>query len=59
MYYIVESNKSFNQVILDLHSSIVLDDFGVMQIHDLGNTLREKGFEFEEECQVFEVCPPT
>jgi uncharacterized protein (DUF302 family) len=59
MYYIVESNKSFNQLTLDLHSSIVLHDFGVMHVHDLGNTLREKGFEFDEACKVFEVCSPS
>lgn len=32
--------------------------FGVLHIHDLGNTLRGKGIEFAEECKVFEVCSP-
>jgi uncharacterized protein (DUF302 family) len=56
MYYIVESNKSFHQATLDLQSAIVNNDFGVMYIHDLANTLRNKGMDLNEECKVFEVC---
>jgi uncharacterized protein (DUF302 family) len=59
MYYIVESKKSFNQATLDLQSAVVNNDFGIMHIHDLGNTLRTKGIEFNEECKVFEVCNPA
>ncbi|HTR00230.1 MAG TPA: DUF302 domain-containing protein [Candidatus Acidoferrum sp.] len=29
-----------------------------MHIHDLGATLRAKGLEFKEQCQVFEICNP-
>jgi uncharacterized protein (DUF302 family) len=59
MYYIVESNKSFHQATVDLQSAIVKNDFGVMYIHDLANTLRNKGIDFDEECKVFEVCNPV
>lgn len=33
--------------------------FGVLHIHDLGNTLRSKGMAFDEQCRVFEVCNPA
>ena len=58
MYYIVETNKSFNQASTDLESAVKSHGFGVMHIHDLGNTLRSKGIPFNEECKVFEVCNP-
>ncbi|MEO7062197.1 MAG: DUF302 domain-containing protein [Dokdonella sp.] len=58
MYYIVESNKSFEQAAADLDAAVKRHQFGVLHIHDLGNTLRGKGIEFAEECKVFEVCSP-
>ena len=58
MYYIAESNKSFEQAATDLEASVKNHEFGVLHIHDLGNTLRSKGVDFEEECKVFEVCNP-
>ena len=32
--------------------------FGILHVHDLGTTLRNKGITFDEECKVFEVCNP-
>ena len=58
MYYIVETNKSFNQASTDLAASVVHLGFGVLHVHDLGATLRSKGIAFDEECRVFEVCNP-
>jgi uncharacterized protein (DUF302 family) len=59
MYYIVETNKSFEQASTDLEASVKRLGFGVLHVHDLGATLRGKGIAFEEECKVFEVCNPT
>jgi uncharacterized protein (DUF302 family) len=56
MYYIVETNKSFNQASADLESAVKRHNFGVLHVHDLGATLRSKGIAFDEECKVFEVC---
>ena len=58
MYYIVETVKSFDQASVDLESAVKRHDFGVLHVHDLGNTLRSKGIAFEEQCKVFEVCNP-
>jgi len=58
MYYIVESNKSFDQASADLEASVKNHGFGVLHIHDLGGTLRSKGIAFEEQCRIFEVCNP-
>jgi uncharacterized protein (DUF302 family) len=59
MYYIVETSKSFEQVSVDLDSAVKRLGFGVLHVHDLGNTLRSKGVDFEEQCRVFEVCNPV
>jgi uncharacterized protein (DUF302 family) len=58
MYYIVETNKSFNQASTDLETAVKHHGFGVLHVHDLGTTLRSKGIAFDEECKVFEVCNP-
>jgi uncharacterized protein (DUF302 family) len=58
MYYIVETEKSFEQASADLGESVKNHGFGVLHIHDLGETLRSKGIEFAEQCKIFEVCNP-
>jgi len=58
MYYIVESNKSFEQAATDLEAAVKRNEFGVLQTHDLGATLRGKGIAFAGNCKVFEVCNP-
>ncbi|WFE69247.1 DUF302 domain-containing protein [Thiomicrospira sp. R3] len=58
MYFIVESKKTFEQACEDLAQAVSEHKFGVLHIHDLGQTLRSKGFEFSEQCRVFEVCNP-
>ena len=59
MYYIVETEKSFEQAATDLDGAVKKHGFGVLHIHDLGNTLRSKGMTFDEQCHVFEVCNPA
>lgn len=58
MYYIVETDKSFDQASADLESAVKRHGFGVLHIHDLGATLRSKGIAFDKQCKVFEVCNP-
>ena len=59
MYYIVKTNKSFNQASTDLESAVIRHGFGVLHVHDLGTTLRSKGIAFNQECKIFEVCNPA
>ncbi len=58
MYYIVETDKSFDQAAADLEAAVKRNGYGVLHVHDLGTTLRGKGVAFEEECKIFEVCNP-
>ena len=59
MYYVVNTDKTFEQASIDLESSVKSLGFGVLHVHDLGETLRNKGMDFEENCRVFEVCNPV
>ncbi len=59
MYHIVETEKSFEQASSDLAMAVQNNGFGVLHIHNIGNTLRGKGIEFREQCNVFEVCNPA
>jgi uncharacterized protein (DUF302 family) len=59
MYYIVDTEKSFEQASADLEAAVANHGFGVLHIHDLGKTLRSKGIDFAEECRVLEVCNPV
>ena len=58
MYYVVDTDKTFEQASIDLESSVKSLGFGVLHVHDLGETLRSKGIDFEENCRVFEICNP-
>ncbi|MGB7757075.1 MAG: DUF302 domain-containing protein [Salinisphaera sp.] len=58
MYYVVESDKSFDQASADLETAVKQHGFGVLHAHDLGTTLRNKGIVFDEQCRIFEVCNP-
>lgn len=58
MFYTVDTAKSFEQAAADLDAAVKRHGFGVLHVHDLGNTLRSKGLSFTENCRVFEVCNP-
>jgi uncharacterized protein (DUF302 family) len=41
-----------------LQAAVVANHFGVMQVHNLKETMSRKGVEFGSECLIFEVCQP-
>ncbi len=58
MLYEIESKKKLDQVCQDLEKAVVNHKFGVMTVHNLKETMKKKGVEFERECRIFEVCNP-
>jgi len=52
------SAKSIDQVCDDLQNAVSNHKFGVLGVHNLKQTLANKGVEFDAECRVFEVCNP-
>lgn len=58
MLYIKETRKSVEQAFHDLEASIKQHGFGLLHHYDFKQTLKEKGFELQNECRVLEVCNP-
>ena len=58
VYYTVNSGKPFGQAVADLDAAVRRHQFGVLHVHDIGQTLRSRSQPFAGECKVFEVCNP-
>jgi uncharacterized protein (DUF302 family) len=58
MLYVVETKKPFDVAVKDLEEAVKRNRFGVLHVHDLKGTLREKGIDFANGCKILEVCNP-
>jgi uncharacterized protein (DUF302 family) len=58
MKYIVETPKSVEQAVADLQAAVQRHKFGVLHIHNLQETLKKKGVDFSNACQILEICNP-
>jgi uncharacterized protein (DUF302 family) len=54
----VSTDKSMSDAAAALQAAVQANHFGVMQVHNLKETMAKKGVEFEPECLIFEVCQP-
>jgi len=54
----VSTDKSVSDAAAALQAAVQANHFGVMQVHNLKETMAKKGVEFERECLIFEVCQP-
>jgi uncharacterized protein (DUF302 family) len=52
------TNKSVAEAAVALQAAVQANHFGVMQVHNLQETMVKKGVAFERECLIFEVCQP-
>lgn len=58
MLNIVNSQKSVEEIVNSIQTIAPKYGFGVLHIHNIQNTLKSKGIDFDEECQVLDVCNP-
>jgi uncharacterized protein (DUF302 family) len=58
MLYIVESQKTVDAATRDLEEAVKRHRFGVLHVHNLQQTLQQKGVDFPHECRILEVCNP-
>ncbi len=58
MLYSKHSMRSLEQIDARLREAAQRHKFGVLHVHDLKQTLHEKGIEFGPECRVYDVCNP-
>jgi uncharacterized protein (DUF302 family) len=54
----LSTDKTVSEAAVALQASVQANHFGVMQVHNLKETMAKKGVEFPRECLIFEVCQP-
>ena len=53
------TDKTVSATLAALQDAVQANHFGVMQVHNLQETLIKKGVEFARECLIVEVCQPN
>ncbi|NQV24109.1 MAG: DUF302 domain-containing protein [Rhodopirellula sp.] len=54
----LSTDKTVSDAATALQAAVQANHFGVMQVHNLKETMTRKGVEFAHECLIFEVCQP-
>jgi uncharacterized protein (DUF302 family) len=54
----LSTDKTVTEAAAALQAAVQANHFGVMQVHNLKETMNKKGVEFNSECLIFEVCQP-
>jgi len=57
--YIEISGKSVQEVVDSIQEVASKYKFGVLHIHNIKETLKSKGIDFNNECQILDVCNPV
>ncbi len=58
MQYMEMTKKSVQEVIDSLKDVSSKYKFGIQHIHNITETLKSKGIELENECQIVDICNP-
>ncbi len=58
MLFKLSTDKTVTATAAALQTAVLANHFGVMQMHNLKETMNKKGVEFVHECLIFEVCQP-
>lgn len=58
MQYMEMTTKSVQEVIDSLKEILPKYKFGIQHIHNITETLKSKGIELENECQIVDICNP-
>ena len=54
----LSTNKTVTAAAASLQAAVEANHFGVMQVHNLKETMGKKGVDFPHECLIYEVCQP-
>ncbi len=58
MLFEVATTKSLEEIDRRLHESAARHQFGIITVHNLKETMANKGVEFAGECMIYEICNP-
>lgn len=59
MIFIEKSEKSVQGVVDSILEVLPECGFGLQHIHNVKNKLNEKGVDFQNECQILDICNPN
>ena len=54
----LSTDKTVSEAAVALQAAVQANHFGVMQVHNLEESMVKKGVDFTRECLIFEVCQP-
>jgi uncharacterized protein (DUF302 family) len=54
----IESQKSIDEICAAMEPVVQKHKFGVMTVHNLRETMANKGVTFGRDCYIFEICNP-
>lgn len=54
----LSTEKTVSETAVALEAAVQANNFGVMHVHNLKETMTKKGVDFARECLIFEVCQP-
>ncbi len=54
----LSTDKTVSEAAAALQAAVQANHFGVMQVHNLKETMAKKGVDLARECMIFEVCQP-
>ena len=54
----LSTDKTVSEAADALHAAVGANHFGVMQVHNLQETMTKKGVDFAHQCLIFGVCQP-
>lgn len=54
----VTTPKTITDTATALRVAVKANEFGVMHVYNLKETMAKKGIEFGHDCQIFEICQP-
>ena len=54
----ISTDKTVSETATALQAAVQANHFGVMQVHNLKETMTKKSVDFAHECLIFEVCQP-
>ena len=58
MLYQIQSQKPVEEIERDLQESAARNQFGILAVHDLKQTMKTKNVDLAMECRIYEVCNP-
>lgn len=58
MLYQLPTTRSMDEIQKELEASAGRNKFGIMAVHDLKQTMRNKNIDLNIECKIFEICNP-